>query len=101
MRLPTAWAPGASSISMQFKGNEHVRVAFVVEKRSENRLIYCYIWGLPGSLGELEHGADAVPVVGVKTILTRRRRVQLYKSCTYDFCEFDESISLDIFVRLM
>ena len=31
---------------MQFKENEHVRVAFVVEKRSENRLIYCYINGI-------------------------------------------------------
>ena len=35
-----------SEISMQFKENEHVRVAFVVEKRSENRLIYCYINGI-------------------------------------------------------
>lgn len=35
-----------SSISTQFKDNEHVRVAFVVEKRSENRLIYCYINGI-------------------------------------------------------
>ena len=35
-----------STISMQFKENEHVRVAFVVEKRSENRLIYCYINGI-------------------------------------------------------
>ena len=35
-----------SVISMQFKENEHVRVAFVVEKRTENRLIYCYINGI-------------------------------------------------------
>lgn len=35
-----------SAISMQFKENEHVRVAFVVEKRTENRLIYCYINGI-------------------------------------------------------
>lgn len=35
-----------SVISTQFKDNEHVRVAFVVEKRSENRLIYCYINGI-------------------------------------------------------
>ena len=35
-----------SEISMQFKENEHVRVAFVVEKRTENRLIYCYINGI-------------------------------------------------------
>ena len=35
-----------SSISMQFKEDEHVRVSFVVEKRSENRLIYCYVNGV-------------------------------------------------------
>lgn len=35
-----------SRISAQFKDNEHVRVSFVVEKRSENRLIYCYINGV-------------------------------------------------------
>ena len=35
-----------STISMQFKENEHVRVAFVVEKRTENRLVYCYINGI-------------------------------------------------------
>lgn len=35
-----------SEISMQFKENEHVRVAFVVEKRTENRLVYCYINGI-------------------------------------------------------
>ncbi len=35
-----------SEIGMQFKENEHVRVAFVVEKRTENRLVYCYINGI-------------------------------------------------------
>ena len=35
-----------SGISAQFKDNEHVRVAFVVEKRTENRLIYCYLNGI-------------------------------------------------------
>ena len=35
-----------SEISMQFKENEHVRLAFVIEKRSKNRLIYCYINGI-------------------------------------------------------
>ena len=35
-----------SEISMQFKENEHVRVTFVVEKRTENRLVYCYINGI-------------------------------------------------------
>ncbi len=35
-----------SSITTQYKEDEHVRISFVVEKRSENRLIYCYINGV-------------------------------------------------------
>ena len=35
-----------SSISMQFKENEHIRATFVVEKRTSLRLIYCYINGV-------------------------------------------------------
>ncbi len=35
-----------SSISMQFKEEEHVRVGFVVEKRSGLRRMYCYINGV-------------------------------------------------------
>lgn len=35
-----------SEISTQYKEDEHVRLSFVVEKRAENRLIYCYINGV-------------------------------------------------------
>lgn len=35
-----------STISMQYKEDEHVRLSFVVEKRSENRLIYIYVNGI-------------------------------------------------------
>ena len=35
-----------SEIFTQYKEDEHVRVSFVIEKRSENRLIYCYINGV-------------------------------------------------------
>ena len=35
-----------SEIGTQFKENEHVRVAFVVQKRTENRLVLCYINGI-------------------------------------------------------
>lgn len=35
-----------TDISTQFKEDEHVRVSFVIEKRSENRLIYIYINGI-------------------------------------------------------
>lgn len=35
-----------SALSTQYKENEHVRLAFVVEKRTENRLIYMYVNGI-------------------------------------------------------
>lgn len=35
-----------SSLFMQYKEDEHVRVSFVIEKKSENRLIYIYINGI-------------------------------------------------------
>lgn len=35
-----------SSISTQYKEEEHVRVSFVAEKRAENRLLYIYINGI-------------------------------------------------------
>lgn len=35
-----------SSLQTQYKENEHVRLAFVIEKRTENRLIYMYINGI-------------------------------------------------------
>lgn len=35
-----------SAISTQYKEDEHVRIAFVCEKRAENRLLYIYINGI-------------------------------------------------------
>ena len=35
-----------SLITTQFKEDEHVRISFVVEKSTENRLIHCYINGI-------------------------------------------------------
>lgn len=35
-----------TTISTQYKENEHVRISFVVEKSVENRLVYCYINGI-------------------------------------------------------
>lgn len=35
-----------SEIGTQFKEDEHIRIAFVAEKRSENRLLYIYINGI-------------------------------------------------------
>ena len=35
-----------SEIFTQYKEDEHVRISFVVGKRAEHRLIYCYINGI-------------------------------------------------------
>ena len=35
-----------SAVAMQYKEDEHVRISFVVQKRSEQRLILCYINGI-------------------------------------------------------
>ncbi len=45
-----------SESSVQYKEGEHVRIAFVVEKRSENRLLYCYINGILS--GALQYPTD-------------------------------------------
>lgn len=54
-----------SEISTQYKEDEHVRIAFAVEKRAENRLVYCYINGIMS--GTVQYPTDddfaqAVPV---------------------------------------
>lgn len=54
-----------SEISIQYKEDEHVRIAFAVEKRAENRLVYCYINGIMS--GTVQYPTDddfaqAVPV---------------------------------------
>ncbi|MBR3203868.1 MAG: hypothetical protein IKF60_09800, partial [Solobacterium sp.] len=45
-----------SEISMQYKEEEHVRITFVCEKRSENRLLLVYINGIPS--GVVQYPAD-------------------------------------------
>lgn len=45
-----------SEISTQYKEDEHVRIAFVVEKRAENRLLYIYINGIAS--GVVQYPAD-------------------------------------------
>lgn len=54
-----------SEIFMQYKENEHLRVTFVAEKRSEYRLIYCYINGIMSGVvryPEQDDFSQAVPV---------------------------------------
>ncbi len=45
-----------SEIFTQYKEDEHVRIAFVAEKRAENRLIFCYINGIMS--GVVQYPAD-------------------------------------------
>ena len=52
-----------STISMQFKEDEHVRVGFVVEKRSGYRRIYCYINGTMSGVVQYPDGDDFSQVV--------------------------------------
>ena len=52
-----------SSISMQFKEEEHVRVGFVVEKRSGFRRIYCYINGVMSGVVQYPNDDDFSQVV--------------------------------------
>lgn len=45
-----------SAISTQFKDEEHVRISFVIEKRSATRLIHCYINGIDS--GVVQYPSD-------------------------------------------
>lgn len=74
-----------SKISMQFKEEEHVRVAFVVEKRSENRLVYCYINGIMSGVVQYPTDDDFAQVspVGI-SIGSNDCTVDLYCIRVYD-----------------
>ena len=39
-----------SEVSIQYKEEDHIRVAFVTEKRSENRLLFVYINAIPSAV---------------------------------------------------
>lgn len=48
----------ASSISTQYKEEEHVRISFVIEKTSEHRLIFTYINGILSGIIQYPAGDD-------------------------------------------
>lgn len=74
-----------SSISMQFKENEHIRVGFVVEKRAENQLIYCYINGIPSGTIQYPEGDDFSQANPVDiTIGSNNCAILLYNIRVYD-----------------
>lgn len=47
-----------SIISTQYKEDEHVRIAFVAEKRTENRLLYIYINGIASGVVQYDVNDD-------------------------------------------
>lgn len=47
-----------SELDVQYKEDEHVRVSFVIEKRTENRLIYCYLNGIISAIAQYPSADD-------------------------------------------
>ena len=47
-----------SELDVQYKEDEHVRVSFVIEKRTENRLIYCYLNGIISAIAQYPNADD-------------------------------------------
>ena len=74
-----------SAISTQYKEDEHVRISFVVEKRAENRLIYCYINGIMSGTVQYPQDDDFAQVVPVGiTIGSNDCTIDLYCIRVYD-----------------
>lgn len=74
-----------SAISMQFKEEEHVRVGFVVEKRSGFRRIYCYINGVMSGVVQYPADDDFSQVIPADiTIGSSKCTMDLYCIRVYD-----------------
>lgn len=74
-----------SAISMQFKEEEHVRVGFVVEKRSGFRRIYCYINGVMSGVVQYPADDDFSQVIPADiTIGSNQCTMDLYCIRVYD-----------------
>lgn len=74
-----------SSLSTRYKENEHLRVTFVAEKKSENRLLLCYINGIMSGAVQYPEDDDfsqATPV-GI-TVGSNDCTVDLYTIRAYD-----------------
>ena len=74
-----------SEISTQYKEDEHVRVSFVIEKRAENRLIYCYINGVMSGTVQYPTDDDFAQTVPVDiSIGSNDCTIDLYCIRVYD-----------------
>ncbi len=58
-----------SQLSVQFKDEDHVRVSFVIQKRSENRLLMAYINGIPSRVVQYPSNDDFTQVGPVNIVI--------------------------------
>lgn len=74
-----------TGISTQYKENEHIRVTFVVEKDTENKLIYSYINGVMSGVIQYTNGGSFTqyPPVDI-TIGSDKCTVDIYAIRVYD-----------------
>ena len=74
-----------SEISTQYKEDEHVRIAFVAEKRSEHRLLYIYINGIASGVVQYPVDDDFSQLTPVNiTVGSNDCTVDLYCIRVYD-----------------
>lgn len=74
-----------SEISTQYKEDEHVRISFVVEKRSEDRLLLVYINGIPSGVVQYPIDDDFSQVTPANiTIGSNDCTINIYNIRIYD-----------------
>ena len=74
-----------SEISTQYKEDEHVRIAFVTEKRTEHRLLYIYINGIMSGVVQYPDDDDFAQTTPVNiTIGTNSCTTDIYCIRVYD-----------------
>lgn len=109
-QLTAQWASMASeqaSISTQYKEGEHVRVSLVVQKRTENRLIFVYINGIMSGAVQYPDDDDfsqQVPVgitIGADGITTDIYRIRVYDNDLTRYQILDNWIADTTDVELM
>lgn len=74
-----------SSLEMQYKEDEHVRISFVIEKRSEHRLMYCFINGVLSAVTQYPDDDDFSQITPVNiSIGTNDSSIDIYNIRIYD-----------------
>ena len=74
-----------SEISTQYKEDEHVRIAFVVEKRTEHRLLYIYINGIASGVIQYSDNDDFSQASPVNiSVGSSNCTIDLYNIRVYD-----------------